>query len=442
MLGRHDGPDAAIEVIRIGTTVATNALLERQGVPTALVTTAGLGDALAIGYQNRPHLFRLKIELPAPLYREVVEADERVTAEGEVLRALDEHRLAADLERLRQAGIASIAIVFLHGYRYAAARTAGGRTRPEHGLRRGDRLARGVAADPLRQSRRHDGRRRLPDAAARALRARAPREPRAAPSGSSAGIHAEQRRAGRARGVPGLQCRAVRPRRRPGRDRAHRRVPRPPEADRLRHGRHVDRRRALRRRAPAAIRDPGRGRTPAGADDEHPHGCRGRRLGARIRGRAPAGRPAVGRLVSGPRLLPQWRAADGHRPAGAARPHPARGLSRPVRRRGRPAARRGDRGPALRRTRGRGVCGHGRYRRRTARFRIPGRRDRVDGARHPARVGAPGPRPGRVRALLLWRRRAAARLPRGRRTRHLADPDSSAGRACCRPGASVSPTGA
>ncbi|MGE0030459.1 MAG: hydantoinase B/oxoprolinase family protein [Steroidobacteraceae bacterium] len=118
MLARHDGPDAAIEVIRIGTTVATNALLERQGVPTALVTTAGLGDALAIGYQNRPHLFRLKIELPAPLYREVVEADERVTAEGEVVRALDERRLAADLERLRQAGIASIAIVFLHGYRH------------------------------------------------------------------------------------------------------------------------------------------------------------------------------------------------------------------------------------------------------------------------------------------------------------------------------------
>ena len=118
MLERHDGPDASIEVIRIGTTVATNALLERRGVPTALVTTAGHGDALAIGYQNRPHLFRLKIELPAPLYREVVEADERVTVEGEVLRPLDEDRLATDLARLRAAGIASIAIVFLHGYRH------------------------------------------------------------------------------------------------------------------------------------------------------------------------------------------------------------------------------------------------------------------------------------------------------------------------------------
>jgi len=118
MLERHGGPDASIEVIRIGTTVATNALLERRGVPTALVTTAGLGDALAIGYQNRPHLFRLHIEMPEPLYREVVEADERVTAEGEVLRLLDEARLEADLLRLHQAGIASIAIVFLHGYRH------------------------------------------------------------------------------------------------------------------------------------------------------------------------------------------------------------------------------------------------------------------------------------------------------------------------------------
>ena len=118
MLECHEGPDAAIEVIRIGTTVATNALLEHRGVPTALVTTAGLGDALSIGYQNRPHLFRLRIELPAPLYREVVEADERVTAEGGILRPLDEGRLAADLGRLRQAGIVSIAVVFLHGYRH------------------------------------------------------------------------------------------------------------------------------------------------------------------------------------------------------------------------------------------------------------------------------------------------------------------------------------
>jgi 5-oxoprolinase (ATP-hydrolysing) len=120
MLTRDGGIDPRIEVIRIGTTVATNALLERRGVPTALVATSGFGDALAIGYQNRPRLFDLRIELPEPLYSEVVEADERVTTEGQILRTLDEQRLAADLSRLRERGIESIAIVFMHGYRYPA----------------------------------------------------------------------------------------------------------------------------------------------------------------------------------------------------------------------------------------------------------------------------------------------------------------------------------
>ena len=118
LLATHGGADAAIEVIRIGTTVATNALLERRGVPTALVITAGFRDALAIGYQNRPELFRLRIELPQPLYREVVEADERITATGEVIRPLDAARLARDLDRLRAGGIGSIAIVLMHGYRH------------------------------------------------------------------------------------------------------------------------------------------------------------------------------------------------------------------------------------------------------------------------------------------------------------------------------------
>jgi 5-oxoprolinase (ATP-hydrolysing) len=117
---REGGADAAIDVIRIGTTVATNALLERRGVPTALVATAGFGDALAIGYQNRPRLFDLHIELPAPLYAQVIEADERHTAEGEVLKPLDELRLAADLSRLRGSGIESVAIVFMHGFRHPA----------------------------------------------------------------------------------------------------------------------------------------------------------------------------------------------------------------------------------------------------------------------------------------------------------------------------------
>ncbi len=118
LLERHGGANPVIEVIRIGTTVATNALLERRGVPTALVITAGFRDALAIGYQNRPELFKLRIDLPQPLYREVVEAHERCSADGEVLLPLDEKRLACALGQLREAGIGSVAIVLMHGYRY------------------------------------------------------------------------------------------------------------------------------------------------------------------------------------------------------------------------------------------------------------------------------------------------------------------------------------
>jgi 5-oxoprolinase (ATP-hydrolysing) len=120
ILAREGGDDARVEAIRIGTTVATNALLERRGVPTALVTTAGFADALAIGYQNRPRLFDLHIRLPAPLYAEVLEADERVTAEGAVLRPLDEEKLASGLAALRDRGIESVAIVFMHAFRHPA----------------------------------------------------------------------------------------------------------------------------------------------------------------------------------------------------------------------------------------------------------------------------------------------------------------------------------
>ncbi len=120
MLAREGGDAARIDAIRIGTTVATNALLERRGIPTALVATAGFADALAIGYQNRPDLFALDIRLPEPLYAAVAEADERVTAEGEVLAALDEAKLALDLGRLRVRGIESVAIVFMHGFRHPA----------------------------------------------------------------------------------------------------------------------------------------------------------------------------------------------------------------------------------------------------------------------------------------------------------------------------------
>ena len=109
-----------IASVRMGTTVATNALLERQGAATALVITGGFGDAIRIGYQNRPDIFALNIELPGMLYSRVIEAHERMSAHGDVIVPLDEAGLRDDLEGAFEDGIQSIAIVFLHGYRFPA----------------------------------------------------------------------------------------------------------------------------------------------------------------------------------------------------------------------------------------------------------------------------------------------------------------------------------
>src|SRR3990170_4553249 len=111
-------PAADIEAVKMGTTVATNALLERKGEKTVLFITTGFGDALRIGYQNRPKLFARHIELPEMLYASVVEVQERIGARGEVLLPLDESRARADLEKTFAEGFRSIAIVFMHGYRY------------------------------------------------------------------------------------------------------------------------------------------------------------------------------------------------------------------------------------------------------------------------------------------------------------------------------------
>jgi 5-oxoprolinase (ATP-hydrolysing) len=113
-------PVPPLAEVRMGTTVATNALLTRNGERLALVTTRGFKDQLRIGYQNRPLLFALKIELPDMLYERAIEADERVTAEGEILRALDEGTLRDALGEAREDGIAACAILFMHGYRYPA----------------------------------------------------------------------------------------------------------------------------------------------------------------------------------------------------------------------------------------------------------------------------------------------------------------------------------
>jgi 5-oxoprolinase (ATP-hydrolysing) len=107
-----------VECVKMGTTVATNALLERKGEPTLLVTTKGYRDALRIAYQNRPRLFDRHIVLPELLYAAVIEANERFGAQGELLQPLDERALAAELDAAFKRGLRSVAIVFMHGYRF------------------------------------------------------------------------------------------------------------------------------------------------------------------------------------------------------------------------------------------------------------------------------------------------------------------------------------
>ncbi|MDX1529022.1 MAG: hydantoinase/oxoprolinase family protein, partial [Gammaproteobacteria bacterium] len=107
-----------IEAVKMGTTVATNALLERKGDRTLLVTTRGFRDALRIGYQTRPDLFARRIELPETLYERVVEIGGRYSAGGEELEPLDKDGLKSALDDAYANGIRSVAIVFMHGYRY------------------------------------------------------------------------------------------------------------------------------------------------------------------------------------------------------------------------------------------------------------------------------------------------------------------------------------
>jgi 5-oxoprolinase (ATP-hydrolysing) len=104
--------------VRMGTTVATNALLERKGEQVALAITRGFGDALRIGYQARPDIFARHIVLPSMLYEQVVEIDERVGVDGEVLVSLDEAQARTSLAKVRDAGIDALAIILMHGWRF------------------------------------------------------------------------------------------------------------------------------------------------------------------------------------------------------------------------------------------------------------------------------------------------------------------------------------
>ena len=111
-------PISKIASIKMGTTVATNALLERKGERTVLLITQGFADALQIGYQNRPDLFALKIVLPELLYEQVIEVDERYSVEGEELKSVPIDAVRMALQNVHRQGIDSVAIVFMHGYRY------------------------------------------------------------------------------------------------------------------------------------------------------------------------------------------------------------------------------------------------------------------------------------------------------------------------------------
>ena len=109
-------PTDQIASVKMGTTVATNALLERKGDRTLLLITKGFGDLLRIGYQNRPLLFDLNIQLPELLYDRVVEVSERLDAEGEIIKSLNENEVRTALKKAKIDGINSVAIAFMHSY--------------------------------------------------------------------------------------------------------------------------------------------------------------------------------------------------------------------------------------------------------------------------------------------------------------------------------------
>ena len=121
LLGVNPGdaiPSDKVGAVKMGTTVATNALLERKGDPTALLVTKGFGDGLRIGYQARPDIFAKEIIKPEQLYDLVFEVDERVLADGTIEQAPDDDAISAALEQAREKGIDAIAIAFLHAWKY------------------------------------------------------------------------------------------------------------------------------------------------------------------------------------------------------------------------------------------------------------------------------------------------------------------------------------
>ena len=253
-------PSERIGAVKMGTTVATNALLERKGDPTLLVITRGFKDQLEIGTQARPDIFAKRIVKPEMLYSRVVEADERVRADGTVERPLDLGALEAELRSAREAGIDAVAIVFMHAYahpeheRRAAelARTLGfAQVSASHEVSpliklvpRGDTTVADAYLSPVL--------RRYVD---RGLGRAHVRRGRAEPL-----VHGVVGRAEGGADVPRARRDPVRSGGRRGRHGGDGQARRLRQAHRLRHGRHVDRR---RRTSPASTSAHSKRRSPA-----------------------------------------------------------------------------------------------------------------------------------------------------------------------------------
>ena len=324
-------PPGLIDAVKMGTTVATNALLERKGDRTLLIVNRGFADALRIGNQARPRLFDLAITLPSMLYERVEEIGGRVDVHGAEIEPLDEAAARAVFAAAVADGIRACAIVLMHAWKYPAheqrlaelAREAGlAQVSASHAVSpllrlvpRGDTTVVDAYLSPIL--------RRYVDQVASELQRHA------------ALFHAVQRRPRRGGRLPGQGRDPVRSGGRHRRRRAHRRDGGPDPHHRLRHGRHLDRRRAVRRRVRARVRNRGRRRAHPGADDGDQHRRGRRRLDPAFRRRAHAGRPGFGGRRSGSGELPARRPADRHRRQCLRGQDPARALSgdlRPERR--------------------------------------------------------------------------------------------------------------
>ena len=275
-------PTELIESVKMGTTVATNALLERNGDRVLLVVSEGFRDALEIGYQARPKIFARHIEKPSMLYARVVEVPERIFADGAVETPLDRGVLKDALAAARDDGIDAVAIVFMHAYAHPEHERQAARVALEVGFAqisvshevsalvkfvgRGDTTVVDAYLSPLL--------RRYVDRVAAALSSEKS-ETTLLFMQSSGGLTSAHLFKGKDAILSGPA--GGRGRRRG--DRENRRLP---PRHRLRHGWHLDRRLPLRRHVRAHLRERGRGRSRTGADDADPHRRRRWRLDSRL----------------------------------------------------------------------------------------------------------------------------------------------------------------